>query len=156
MLMTKVGILSGGGKLPLLIGKKLIQSKYDVMFFCIEKFSDLKLYKDYNFKIISINSLTRILNNLKKNKIEKIIMAGKVKRPSIKDINFDLNALKLNRLTNLMTKAAKRNEVFHLWWHPHNFGVSQSHNIDFLTLILKHYKKLKEEYGMESHSMSSL
>ena len=95
MLMTKVGILSGGGKLPLLIGKKLIQSKYDVMFFCIEKFSDLKLYKDYNFEIISINSLTRILNNLKKNKIEKIILVGKVKRPSIKDINFDFNSLKL-------------------------------------------------------------
>ena len=65
------------------------------MFFCIEKFSDLELYKNYNFEIISINSLNRILNNLKKNKIEKIIMAGKVKRPSIKDINFDFNALKL-------------------------------------------------------------
>ena len=95
MLTTKIGILSGGGKLPLLIGKKLIQSKYDVMFFCIENFCDLKLYKDYNYEIISINSLTRILNNLKKNNIEKIIMAGKVKRPSIKDISFDFNALKL-------------------------------------------------------------
>ena len=93
--MTKVGILAGGGKLPLLIGKNLIQAKYDVMFFCIEKFSDLEMYKDYNYEIISINSLTYILKNLKKNKIEKIIMAGKVKRPSIKDINFDFNALKL-------------------------------------------------------------
>ena len=37
MSMTKVGILSGGGRLPLLIGKKLIRLKYDVMFFCIEK-----------------------------------------------------------------------------------------------------------------------
>ena len=93
--MTKVGILAGGGKLPLLIGKNLIQEKYNVMFFCIENFSDLKMYKDYNYEIISINSLTNILKNLKKNKIEKIIMAGKVKRPSIKDINFDFNALKL-------------------------------------------------------------
>ena len=72
MLMTKIGIISGGGKLPLLIGKKLIQSKYDVMFFCIEKFSDVKLYKDYNFEIISINSLTRILDNLKKIKLKKL------------------------------------------------------------------------------------
>ena len=75
--------------------KDLIQEKYNVIFFCIEKFCDFKLYKDYNFEIISINSLTKILKDLKKNNIEKIIMVGKVKRPSIKDINFDFNALKL-------------------------------------------------------------
>ena len=40
--MTKVGILAGGGKLPLLIGKNLIQEKYNVMFFCIKNFSDSK------------------------------------------------------------------------------------------------------------------
>ena len=39
--MTRVGILAGGGKLPLLIGKSLIQAKYDVIFFCIEKFTDI-------------------------------------------------------------------------------------------------------------------
>jgi len=103
--MTKVGILAGGGKLPLLIGQSLIQEKYDVMFFCIEKFCNLKLYKNYNFKIISINSLTKILVNLKKNEIEKIIMAGKVKRPSIKDINFDLNTLKLIKNFALVSKG---------------------------------------------------
>ena len=43
--MTKIGILAGGGKLPLLIGKNLIQAKYEVMFFCIENVSDLKMYK---------------------------------------------------------------------------------------------------------------
>ncbi|MDP6425681.1 MAG: hypothetical protein QF443_01705, partial [Dehalococcoidia bacterium] len=37
----------------------------------------------------------QIKKQRKKNKIEKIIMAGKVKRPSIKDINLDFNALKL-------------------------------------------------------------
>ena len=38
--MTKIGILAGGGKLPLTIGKSLIHSKYDVVFFCIENFCD--------------------------------------------------------------------------------------------------------------------
>ena len=106
--MTKVGILAGGGKLPLLIGKNLIQEKYNVMFFCIENFSDLKMYKDYNYEIISINSLTNILKNLKNNKIEKIIMSGKVKRPSIKDINFDFNALKLIKNFALDSKGDDR------------------------------------------------
>ena len=106
--MTKVGILSGGGKLPLLIGKNLIKEKFDVMFFCIEKFSNIKLYKNYNFEIISINSLTKILHNLKKNNIEKIIMAGTVKRPSIKDINFDYNTLKLIKNFALDSKGDDR------------------------------------------------
>ena len=55
--MIRVGILAGGGKLPLLIGKNLIQAKYDVMFFCIENFSDLKMYKDYKYEIISMTTI---------------------------------------------------------------------------------------------------
>ena len=93
--MTKVGIIAGGGELPLLIGKSLIHAKYEVIFFCIEKFCNLKFYKNYNFDTISINSLSKILKNLSNHKIEKIVMAGHVKRPSIKDIDFDMNALKL-------------------------------------------------------------
>ena len=92
---NKIGIFSGGGKLPIIIGKNLINSKHDVVFFCIDKFANLKLYKNYNFEKISITSLTKILSLLKKHSIQKIIMAGYVKRPSVKDIKFDLNTLKL-------------------------------------------------------------
>ena len=42
--MIKVGIIAGGGKLPLLIGKNLIQDKYDVMFFCIDKLLIFRLF----------------------------------------------------------------------------------------------------------------
>ena len=93
--MIKVGILAGGGKLPLLIAQSLLHNKYDVHIFCIENFSNIELYKNFNFGIISLNSLSRILEKLKKNNIEKIIMVGCVKRPSIKDIKFDINTLKL-------------------------------------------------------------
>ena len=103
--MTKVGILTGGGKLPLLIGESLIRAKYNVVFFCIEKFSDLKLYKKYNFEIISINSLNNILKSLNNHKIDKIAMAGKIKRPSIRDINFDLTTLKLIKNYALKSKG---------------------------------------------------
>jgi len=96
--MTKVGILAGGGQLPLTIGKSLISSKYEVNFFCIERFCDLKLYQNYVHTTISINSLSHILQILNSYKIEKIIMAGHVTRPSIKDINFDLNTLKLIKI----------------------------------------------------------
>ena len=93
--MTKIGILSGGGQLPLIIGESLIHLKFDVVFFCIEKFCNIKIYKKYSNETISINSLGNIIQKLKNHKIEKIIMIGHVTRPSIKDIKFDFNTLKL-------------------------------------------------------------
>ena len=34
--MSKIGIISGGGKLPVLIGNNLIKKNYEVIFFVIE------------------------------------------------------------------------------------------------------------------------
>ena len=103
--MTKVGILAGGGKLPFIIGNNLIKNSYEVNFFCIENFANEKLYKDYNIEKISLNSLSEIIKKLKKNKIEKIVMAGHVKRPSLKDIKFDFNTLKLIKNFSLDSKG---------------------------------------------------
>lgn len=33
-----------------------------------------------------------------------------------------IQRLKLNRIKNEMTFAAKKGRNYHLWWHPHNFG----------------------------------
>ena len=35
--MIKIGIIAGGGKLPLAVGESLIKSKFDVVFFCLER-----------------------------------------------------------------------------------------------------------------------
>ena len=53
-----------------------------------------------------------------------------------------------------MEFAAQKGTGFHLWWHPHNFGVDLKNNLKFLTCILNHYKKLEEKYGMKSLTMS--
>src|SRR5256885_2930105 len=34
-----------------------------------------------------------------------------------------LERLRLQRITSAMETAARRRRLFHLWWHPHNFGV---------------------------------
>ena len=103
--MFKVGILAGGGKLPLAIGNKLIEIGYDVEFFCIEPFAQLSDYYQYKVKRIKLDSLSKILTTLKKSKIQQIVMAGNVKRPSIKDINFDLGAIKLIKELSLQGKG---------------------------------------------------
>ncbi|MCH7401809.1 polysaccharide deacetylase family protein [Belliella kenyensis] len=66
------------------------------------------------------------------------------------------NRLKLIRIKNEMTYAAKHQEVYHLWWHPHNFGNDPLQSMKELEEILDHFTMLKENFGMESFSMQSL
>ena len=76
-------------------------------------------------------------------------------RPYSKKLAF-LDGLKLERIKNSMTYAAKNNRLFHLWWHPHNFGVNTQENLDFLAKILSHYQLLASKYEMVSKNMGEL
>jgi peptidoglycan/xylan/chitin deacetylase (PgdA/CDA1 family) len=64
-----------------------------------------------------------------------------------------LQPLQLARITRAMTAAATSGAVFHLWWHPHNFGRDTDENLKFLARVLSHFAKLRDEYGMQSASM---
>ncbi|WP_186758033.1 polysaccharide deacetylase family protein [Echinicola salinicaeni] len=66
------------------------------------------------------------------------------------------NQRRIQRIMEEMTLAAKNGEVYHLWWHPHNFGAYTSENLSFLKVILQHFKGLEEQYGMQSYNMLSL
>ncbi|MDX5438271.1 MAG: polysaccharide deacetylase, partial [Pontibacter sp.] len=67
-----------------------------------------------------------------------------------------LNKLRLKRILNEMTEAAKRKECFHLWWHPHNFGDHPVQSMADLRIIISHYKQLQQQYGMESMTMQEI
>lgn len=67
-----------------------------------------------------------------------------------------LEPLKINRIKSGLTYAAKHNSVYHLWWHPHNFGKNAEKNINLLREILQHYAALKTEYGFKSLNMGEI
>lgn len=67
-----------------------------------------------------------------------------------------LEPLRLRRIKHSMEYAAKHKQIFHLWWHPHNFGVNIPQNIHFLNQIIKHFCYLRSEYGMTSLNMGEL
>lgn len=81
------------------------------------------------------------------------VPASRFLRPYSKTLRH-LEPLRLHRIKNSMGHVAKNGEVFHLWWHPHNFGADLEKNIKNLTTILAHFKTLQEEYGMESRTMT--
>jgi hypothetical protein len=61
--------------------------------------------------------------------------------------------VRIGRLCRAMTHAARNNGVFHLWWHPHNFGVDQRENLAMLETVLRHYATLGDRYGMRTMTM---
>lgn len=83
------------------------------------------------------------------------IPSSRFLRPFSPRLRF-LDGFRLRRITSGMTYAAKHNLVYHLWWHPHNFGINQTENLDFLKKILEHYKTLNNLYKFESLTMSNL
>lgn len=61
--------------------------------------------------------------------------------------------MRMQRMCGAMTDAARSGGVFHLWWHPHNFGINQAENLGVLEALLKHYARLRDDYGMTSMTM---
>ena len=105
-----------------------------------------------------IDSFIKITkNNKKKNERSEVLIdvkASRMLRPFIK--NKFLNYLMLKRIKNEMLMAAKKDYDYHLWWHPHNFGINTDENIKNLDNILSYYHYLREKYGMKSTKMSEI
>lgn len=66
-----------------------------------------------------------------------------------------LMALRLRRIKQGMSEAARTGALFHLWWHPHNFGVNLEANLAMLDEILLHYRRLADRFGMTSQCMGA-
>ncbi len=76
-------------------------------------------------------------------------------RPFHSKLSF-LESFKVKRIVNSMTHAAKNNEMFHLWWHPHNFGANIDENFNNLETIFKSYSDLNQKYSFKSKTMTEL
>lgn len=59
-------------------------------------------------------------------------------------------SIRLSRLKRAMTAAALSGGICHLWWHPHNFGTNLLQNLKVLESLLRHYRTLRDQYGMTS------
>jgi hypothetical protein len=81
------------------------------------------------------------------------IPASRFLKPFNRNLRW-LEKLKLKRIMNEMTRAAQQNEVYHLWWHPHNFGINTRENMANLTAILDHYQTLNKKYGFTNRTMT--
>jgi len=83
------------------------------------------------------------------------IPASRFLRPYSEKLK-SIEELRFLRIANSLRKAAINNKIYHLWWHPHNFGTNIGENIIFLERILMQFKDLNISYGMKSYNMQTL
>jgi len=83
------------------------------------------------------------------------IPASRFLRPCSRSLAL-LESLRLRRIKHAMHDAATGNRLFHLWWHPHNFGADVERNLAFLRKILAHYDHLHQRHGMQSLNMGEV
>lgn len=67
-----------------------------------------------------------------------------------------MNSMRLTRILEEMNMAAKLGEIYHLWWHPHNFGNDPDRSLRELDTLIDQYLRLKEKFGMDSLHMKGL
>jgi len=105
----------------------------------------INLTGKHTYNIKKINTKNQIIN----------LPQSRFLRPYINSLKF-LEKLKIRRIKKAMRHAAKHNELFHLWWHPHNFGANMDENFKNLEDIFKEYKQLNKKYNFKSETMTSL
>lgn len=64
-----------------------------------------------------------------------------------------VNQLQFKRVELGITRAAQRNELYHLWWHPHNFGSRSDENLAALRGLLRIVAEHRDRYGFQTLSM---
>jgi peptidoglycan/xylan/chitin deacetylase (PgdA/CDA1 family) len=83
------------------------------------------------------------------------VRAGCLLRPYIRDMRH-LERLRLERIRRSLRLAARTGRIFHLWWHPHNFGIYKDENLAFLRAVLVEFAACRDRDGMRSLSMAEV
>lgn len=102
---------------------------------------------------IPLTRNTYVLQDINSNDNVLNIKASRFLRPYSKTLRL-FEPIRVRRIKSEIKDAAKNKRIYHLWWHPHNFGANMDENFKVLKEILQYYEKCKRKYGMESMTMN--
>ncbi len=83
-----------------------------------------------------------------------LIPASRILRPYRSGSLF--NNIRIERIKGELDLAIKNGEMYHLWWHPHNFGKYPTENLKILEKLLIWINNKVNEGHLSSESMASL
>lgn len=122
--------------------------------------SKIEGYKNRLFRFIdsyiNIGGMTdTLLDEINLNESPINLRASRFLKPYSPRLAF-LDGFRIRRMKKEMLHAAQNGEMYHLWWHPHNFGAYMDENLLFLEELLKYYKQCNAKFGMNSFTMSEM
>ncbi|MGV2432799.1 MAG UNVERIFIED_CONTAM: UDP-2,3-diacylglucosamine diphosphatase LpxI [Rickettsiaceae bacterium] len=85
--MNNLGIIAGGGMLPIMVAKN---AKMQVYVVALEHFANPQDFVGINCHKFNIGHVGKILEYFESNKVKEVVIAGNVTRPNLKDINVDM------------------------------------------------------------------
>lgn len=83
------------------------------------------------------------------------IPASRLLRP-YRPSEWFLNEMKIERIASEIKRAARNSEVYHLWWHPHNFGNFPKESLKALRTILEGFDRCRGTQQMRSANMGEI
>ena len=101
-MLTKLGILAGGGALPASIIDACRSINREVFVIAFEGHTDQKTCANIPHKWMSLGKVNAIIKQLKNEKCQEVVLVGQIRRPSLGDLKLDMRGIKI--LGNLRKK----------------------------------------------------
>lgn len=93
--IKKIGLVAGGGDLPRQILADCKRQGIEVFIVGFDGQTDPDLVKDYGHLWTRLGAVGAVINTLKKEGVQDLILAGSIKRPGLLDLKPDLKAAKI-------------------------------------------------------------
>lgn len=106
----KLGMIAGGGMMPVEIIKYCNNNGIDIFVMGIEPFAKEEELKDAPHGFAKIGEAGKILKTFKNNGVQNIVLAGGIKRPSFKELIPDWEGMKI--MTRLAIKKMSDDNMF--------------------------------------------
>ena len=93
--ITKIGLIAGGGMMPVEIVQSCRARGIEVHVAGLKPWADEDRYKEINHVMARIGEVGKILKFFKAAGVQDIVLAGGIKRPSLKELMPDMEAIKI-------------------------------------------------------------
>ena len=93
--ITKIGLIAGGGMMPVEIVRSCRARGIEVCVAGLLPWAEEERYKEINHVMARIGEVGKILKFFKASEVKDIVLAGGIKRPSLKELIPDFEAVKI-------------------------------------------------------------
>lgn len=90
-----LGILSGGGVMPLRVADAASRAGRPVFAVLVEGFADPRDWRGVPHEVVRLGAVGRMLALLRQARVRQLVLAGRIKRPSILSLRLDAEGVRL-------------------------------------------------------------